>query len=366
MYELVFRSLINILPVTNAAPELSIVTPVVVRPQSAPQETVVKPQETVVKSRSVTFAESNGEPAAELRTNISMAELGVGGESLVGSTLRGLYPAAAVTHTAKTACCADVRFIMNNISIAVEVKSYSRTVPSAELDKFRRDLVMTTSKYGIFVSLNGVGITGITDIISDEVTADYKMIIIIANKDTIKFLLKTAVDALMREERRANIDKTAVDEVIKSNTAALYELQRLRQCFNKDKNDIDLKIQNINSALSRVAMSIESASANINIAGGEQVEMIPMPPDVKAILAAKLPPRWKCIKKNKTSSEYVHCDNANIKIMYNKDAISCAMAAAGHLIPKLVEMNSTFEYSAEWLTFPLSAATAVMVVGCDR
>ena len=346
MYELVFRTLVNIIPITSAAPDFNQTTPVVVNPVE---------KNIAIKSRGVTLAES------ESRTNISMAELGVCGEQLVQSSLKELYPQASVTHTAKTACCADVRFIMGNTSIVVEVKTYSRTVPTTELDKFRRDIVATSSKYGIFISLNGVGITGVVDVISDEITANYKMVIIVANKDTLKFLLRTAVDTILRDDRRANIDKTTVDDVIKSNTAALYELQRLRQCFNKDRNDIDIKIQNINNALSRVAASMEATSATINIAEGEQVDMIPLPADVKTILGTHLPQRWKCMKKNRTSSEYEHCDNHNIKIIYNKDLVLCAIKSGISVIPQLLEMQVRFEYDNDYVIFPLTASTALLV-----
>lgn len=105
-----------------------------------------------------------------LRTNDKSQQKGVVGEQLVVEQLRRAFPLDAFELTAASAHGADIvaRVLCAGAGgaqearreVRIEVKSYARAVPTAELDKFKRDLRATGATLGLFVSLSS-GIAGV-------------------------------------------------------------------------------------------------------------------------------------------------------------------------------------------------------------
>ncbi len=73
------------------------------------------------------------------------------GEQYVHEVLSRKY---AVRNNAKTARAGDLQLYIDDVKVLVEVKNYSRVVPSAELEKFTRDMSSGLYYGGVFISLN--------------------------------------------------------------------------------------------------------------------------------------------------------------------------------------------------------------------
>lgn len=88
----------------------------------------------------------------------SSAGIGIIGEKEVEKMLEERY---TVENTAKTGKCADLLVTVNGVRILVEVKKYSSSVPTKEIDKFYRDIDANSSiSGGVLISLTSK-ITGI-------------------------------------------------------------------------------------------------------------------------------------------------------------------------------------------------------------
>ncbi len=86
---------------------------------------------------------------------------GVIGERTVMNILKSKYN--DVTNVSKTSKSGDITLVIDHLSILVEVKNYANPVPTAEVDKFVRDLETTNVSGGLFISLE----TSITKITTD-------------------------------------------------------------------------------------------------------------------------------------------------------------------------------------------------------
>jgi hypothetical protein len=60
----------------------------------------------------------------------------------------------AVRNNSKTARAGDLQLYIDDVKVLVEVKNYTRVVPSAELEKFTRDMSSGLYYGGVFISLN--------------------------------------------------------------------------------------------------------------------------------------------------------------------------------------------------------------------
>jgi hypothetical protein len=75
---------------------------------------------------------------------------GVLGEDIALNTIAQYFPTADICP--QHAHAGDIAFVLNGVRIMVEVKNYGKSVPSTEVDKFKRDIVENKYNIGIFVS----------------------------------------------------------------------------------------------------------------------------------------------------------------------------------------------------------------------
>ncbi len=75
------------------------------------------------------------------------------GENLVVMYLETNFPKSEVVVVSTDARSCDIKVKVSGCTILVEVKTYSRNVPTAEVDKFQRDLNTCSCDAGIFISL---------------------------------------------------------------------------------------------------------------------------------------------------------------------------------------------------------------------
>ena len=86
-------------------------------------------------------------------------ELGQIGEDHIAQILAEKFP---VTNTTKVSKAGDLSLLIEHKKIIVEVKNYTGTVPSGQVEKFQRDLVTAGAAGGVFVSLR-TPIAAVTD-----------------------------------------------------------------------------------------------------------------------------------------------------------------------------------------------------------
>ena len=80
------------------------------------------------------------------------AKKGQIGEATVDAILCSAFPSAKITNVGKFSHSGDICFELNGYKILIEVKLYSRSVPTKEIDKFKRDLEGKDYDAGMFIS----------------------------------------------------------------------------------------------------------------------------------------------------------------------------------------------------------------------
>ena len=80
-------------------------------------------------------------------------------ESLTQARLSDMFPEARIKRTTSMDHAGDFHLTFNNIQVLLECKNYSNAVPTAEVDKFIRDVRECGIPLGVMYSL-GSGITG--------------------------------------------------------------------------------------------------------------------------------------------------------------------------------------------------------------
>lgn len=143
--------------------------------------------------------------------NYSPVKLGQLGEAEVHAYLSELYE---VMDTTKRGHAGDFIIIVNGLRILIEVKNYSRNVPTKEVDKFYKDIDSNSSvDGGLFISLR----SGISNI-SESFTFIRKTfrntpipLVFISNRSDVLYIT-TAIDIILtdiqscRLRREADID----------------------------------------------------------------------------------------------------------------------------------------------------------------
>lgn len=92
------------------------------------------------------------------RATVASQNKGVLGEQLVLEQLRSAFPLDRFEHVGASAhetdVCGDVRVGDATHEVRIEAKLYKNTVPSSEVDKFKRDMLECKAPLGLFVSLS--------------------------------------------------------------------------------------------------------------------------------------------------------------------------------------------------------------------
>ena len=77
------------------------------------------------------------------------------GENLVENIIDQNFPDYSIINTTKKDSASDYQLITNlGDRILIEVKNYSNVVPTTEVNKFIKDISQSSSKVGLFISLN--------------------------------------------------------------------------------------------------------------------------------------------------------------------------------------------------------------------
>lgn len=213
-----------------------------------------------------------------LAQTLGSANIGILGEQIISQILQEKY---IVSNTAKTGHTGDFIITINGIRILIEVKKYTKTVPSTEVKKFYRDIDSNASiGGGIFISLTSkiVGI-GKTMHYSHQYVNGEKVPIIFLSlqnmpHDIARNCIFASVDILTTEiEGRCtyidiadNISHTVnnIDQNLDFLSQCRLSINETQTMFNKQLGKL---MQNILSAEINIKNSVDVLKSKVDVLG---------------------------------------------------------------------------------------------------
>lgn len=81
------------------------------------------------------------------------------GEITIEKVLKDSFPDDTLINMSKSTAESDYHFVFDDHKIMIEIKTYSSNVPTAEIEKFKRDMKRNGCQNGIFISTTS-GVTG--------------------------------------------------------------------------------------------------------------------------------------------------------------------------------------------------------------
>ena len=206
---------------------------------------------------------------------VSSATIGILGEQEVYALIGSKY---RIIDTAKNGKMGDFIIIINGIKILIEVKKYKKTVPSAEIDKFYRDINANGSvNGGLFISLTS-NIVGIHESMKYVKSPTMNRVPVIFVTYSTKVTIMAGIDILIAKlsSTRVNID----DQII----GTIDSITRIIDCISGCRNIlIDFQgmvnkqfikvIGEIMSAEMKLVKSVEILNAQVHM---EEVKRSPL------------------------------------------------------------------------------------------
>ena len=168
--------------------------------------------------------------------SITTTSYGIGkiGEEYVYEALRSAFD--DVINVSSSAASGDLMLYIKHRKITIEIKNYTREVPSAQIDKFKRDLLVTNSAGGVFISLH-TPITGLSDpfIIKYEAIADIIPVVYVVTSDINLIISSVHVVNNLIEASNYIINEIYSKDIILESTyvasSAIDNLSRARVDF---------------------------------------------------------------------------------------------------------------------------------------
>lgn len=163
------------------------------------------------------------------------ASIGLEGESEIESILQGRY---RTVNMAKSGKCGDFIIVVNGVRILIEVKKYTTTVPSAEVDKFYRDIDANASiDSGLMISLTS-RIVGINNVISmsnsvisgRSVPVMFACLGTVCDKKTSTETIYACIDLLTATVNAASLYVTVENDIALAVDRMAINIDLLSQC----------------------------------------------------------------------------------------------------------------------------------------
>jgi Restriction endonuclease len=227
---------------------------------------------------------------------------GVRGESHVMDALRDEFKCELVT--GKTAA-GDISIWFDNVKLCVEVKNYTKAIPTQEVTKFLRDLETTGAQAGLFISLN-TRITGITENVESRLhpttLGGMIPIMYICCNDPHVIVASAKFVILQAQERR-----TAAIERAAAHAEVMQVDRAIDLCAHARMQTYELAGL-CTQQLAKIAGTIQTAEACardcIDRVGGVVINPVDMP---KAIMDA-LPGNWTSTARRRNHPSGISID----------------------------------------------------------
>lgn len=165
---------------------------------------------------------------------------GKSGEVIVENILLNAFPHAIITDVGKKSKSGDILIEIDGFKILIEVKFYKRSVPTKEIDKFKRDLECKDYDAGIFISLFS-GVCNYKEIICESYKNKHYMIVPMVNcKDPIIW----SVIYLIKILNVNNTEPSIRESTISSLNSLITVCTSLKRECNKHTKILNDEIKN--------------------------------------------------------------------------------------------------------------------------
>ena len=202
--------------------------------------------------------------------------LGELGEAIVAKQLQDAFPndqfRIVSSHGHQADIHADIQVNPEVVERAlVEVKLYTGDVPTKELDKFRKDLISTGTKFGVMTSLTS-RIMGMQGPIRVEENADYTAIFVsgagIDGLGTLQAMatLKAIMLYKARTEAAIRITASAIEQAWQRVSREIEEFKAISHSVQSFRRSIQSVQQNIFEQLNKLSDDANRAEIRIQLA----------------------------------------------------------------------------------------------------
>ena len=341
-------------------------------PSSKTAETVMpssKTTETVMPSNKTT------------ETVMTSADIGISGERFVYSILSKKY---TVVCTGKSKNTGDFIVTVDGMRFIIEVKKYSKSVPSAEIEKLYRDMECSTSvNGGLMISLTS-RITGITK------TMDYNHQLINGHMTPIVFLTTHNISEIKTIEAcvYASIDILSAEckskqrciDVEGDISDTVADISQYVDDLSRSRNIISETQSIVNKQLMKLALSITTAEVNIknsiNTLQSKIHETHVVPVDNKTIVNdlkikdSKLIILLKRVIEGisilSDSKNTLRSENKKLTIKIKTTSITVNISITSMDISTISSINGQWTYNGKILSIELTENTIQLLIDLIR
>lgn len=305
---------------------------------------------------------------------VASANIGLEGEQEVRNILQERY---SIIDTAKSGKCGDFIITVNGTRILVEVKKYSKTVPSMEIEKFYRDIDSNSSVGGaIMISLTSkiVGFNRAMEYTHQYVNGNMVPVIFlslkgVANQVVAKECVCSAVDILLVESESKNKCVDIGEGIVHAVNDIDRNLDFLSQCrlmihetqsmFNKQLGKL---MQQVLSAEINIKNSIEVLKSKVDVIDIEDTHghsiknilsnlKIGLDEDKYNMLSKLLDGRIVTISK---TGNVIQTKDNNISIKVTKSTVKVSIVTK---LTKSLEIDEPWSYNGKVVTIALTEKT---------
>ena len=167
------------------------------------------------------------------------------GEITIEKVIKDSFPDDTLINMSKATAESDYHFIFDEHKIMIEIKTYSSNVPSAEIEKFKRDMRINGCENGIFISTTS-GVTGHKRFEIEELD---QRIIYIPNSGLEGCSLVWAIlmlkNLIKYKFRSQLINKGQFKEIFESFNNEYTNICKLKHELIKSKNSIEQIFDNL-------------------------------------------------------------------------------------------------------------------------
>lgn len=267
----------------------------------------------------ITLGYTMREYAKTGKTRFEIAPIrGALGEDYVMNILKPHFNAEYTRHDAKSAD------IIVDKSIMVEVKNYTRAVPTTEVEKFRRDLGAGSALGGVFISLGSSIARKKTFEYTVEAVRGGTIPVIYISTDVSEVIL-LAIEMIMAVIKTEHINEDKLVEYIAEISDSVKTLSMIRTNLCEMNNMIHKNLNNISTQLLGAELNlknnIESIKSKINysveVSEIDFVDIISKYHIVNEDYFKHLS-KWLLIAPIKMSSRDVECDRGGFRFLKTK------------------------------------------------
>jgi hypothetical protein len=309
---------------------------------------------------------------------LASANIGLAGEQEVQNILQERY---RILNTAKSGKCGDFVITVNGTRILVEVKKYSKTVPSIEIEKFYRDIDSNSSISGaIMISLTSkiVGITRSMEYTHQYVNGYTVPVIFLSMKDIYdpligKECICSAVDILLTETESSNKCINIGESITHAINDIDQNLDFLSQCrlmihetqtmFNKQLGKL---MQQVLSAEINIKNSIKVLKSKVDVVGLDEIKCsiadalsdlkISLDTDKHNMLLKLLEGKTVSISKTKN---IIQTSDKKISVKVTASTLNVSIIIN---LSKSVDIDGEWSYNGKILTIELTEKTLQTII----